>query len=35
MIEMLKPKDSDDHVYYNGHELLVHYCQTGSGEWIK
>ena len=35
MIEMLKPKDSDDHVYYNRHQLLVHYCQTGSGEWIK
>ncbi len=35
MIEMLKPKSSDDHIYYRGSQVWVHYCQTGSGDWVK
>tara|TARA_R100001163_G_C4859565_1_gene66455 strand:- start:271 stop:471 length:201 start_codon:yes stop_codon:yes gene_type:complete len=35
MIEMFKPKDSDDGIYFHGQKIWVTYCQTGSGDWVK
>ena len=33
-IETLKPKESDDGVYYQGKRVWVHYCQDGLGKLI-
>tara|TARA_B100000029_G_scaffold246824_1_gene243758 strand:+ start:2213 stop:2413 length:201 start_codon:yes stop_codon:yes gene_type:complete len=33
-IELLKPKETDDNVYYNGHQVWAYYCQGGDGKLL-
>jgi len=35
LVEIIKPKDSDEGIYFNGHRIWANYCQTGDGRWIQ